>query len=197
MADTQPGLAADYLVEGYVEADEQLRRHEHTGSETALRHAAAALCKAFAQLEDDDAFWETLKSIRSSVASEVARPALDDVDALIGLERKVLSKAGVPEVTAASIVQAVAREIEMVDHWPDEWSVNRMRETVGSAGRAACVRASMVHPGKPSALRRAIGVGAGAVVIATNGIAAPPGAREISVFVGGRMILRFARGPDA
>jgi hypothetical protein len=181
--------AADYILEDYVEAHDQLRRQERTGSEVAVRRAAAALCRALVRLGDDEAFWRSMAQIRSSVAAEATSRVLDDLDSLIGLEREVLEKAGVPADAAASVVQEVAREIEHFESWPDEWSV---REAVGVAGRSACARAALIHPGRPRTLRRASGVGAGAVVIVANGIAAPPGVKELSVFVGGRMILRFA-----
>jgi len=184
--------AADYILEDYVEAHDQLRRHERTGSEVAVRRAAAALCRALVRLGDDEAFWRSMAQIRSSVAADATSRVLDDLDSLIGLEREVLEKAGVPADAAASVVQEVAREIEDFESWPDEWSVARMREAVGVAGRSACARAALIHPGRPRTLRRASGVGAGAVVIVANGIAAPPGVKELSVFVGGRMILRFA-----
>jgi hypothetical protein len=194
MAEPQDqGLAgAEYILEDYVEAHEQLQRHERTGSEVAVRRAAAALCRALVRLEDDEPFWRSMGEVRTSAAAAAAGRTVDDLDSLLGLERQVLEKAGVPAEVAASVVQDVARELDHFQLWPDEWSVERMRETVRVAGREACLRAAFRQPEQRSRLRKATGVGAGAVVIVANGIAAPPGVKEVSVFVGGRMILRFA-----
>src|SRR5436305_1524654 len=129
------GLAsADYILADYVEAHDELQRHEETGSERAVRRAAAALCRALVRLEDDDSFWRALAEVRRSPVAATARATLEDLDTLLGLERKVLQEAGVREDVAASIVQDVAREMEYYDHWPDEWSVRRMRDAVGVAG---------------------------------------------------------------
>jgi hypothetical protein len=56
--------SADYVIDGYVEADDELRRHAETGSQEALRRAAAALCRALTLLDTDDRFWDEMGRVR-------------------------------------------------------------------------------------------------------------------------------------
>jgi hypothetical protein len=186
--------AAEYILTGYAEADDHMREYERTRAASAIRRAAAALCHALVALEHDEAFWRSLADVRGSMAERMsAQSVLHDLDALLGMEREVLERAGMSPEAAAAIEQDVARELERYGRWPDPWSVDRVRESVGSAGRSACIRASFISQESPRAVRKARDVIAGAVVIVANGIAAPPGIKELSVFVGGRMILRFAK----
>lgn len=191
--DTYAGIAsADYIVEIYVDAHDKVLEHERTGSEVAIRRAAAALCHGLTRLSDDDRFWGSLADIRTSAHAKAAETPLGDLDSLLGLERDVLEKVGVPSDAAAKIVQEVARELESFYDYPNEWSVSRLREAVDMNGQFACLSASPLAPDQRSVVETAGIVAAGAVVIVADAIAAVPGITDLSVVVGGRIIGRYA-----
>src|SRR4051794_7060629 len=89
--------SATYVLEGYVEADDALRDYARTGDGTALIRAHAALCRALSKLEADGPFWDELAHSRTTADDARTHGSVEELDALLGLEQRVLREAGLPE----------------------------------------------------------------------------------------------------
>lgn len=188
--------AADYVIEGYVEAADELRRHRETGSETAIRRAASALCRSLTRLEDDGRFWDDIG--RAETHTRRTGPdVVEDLDGLLTLERDVLLEAGVPRPAIEEILHEFVRSLERFDQWPDQFAVEHLRESVGTAARAACMEATFRTLPRPTGrLRRAARAAAGGVIVVADAIAAPVGLQELSIVIGGDVIIRSVRSRD-
>jgi hypothetical protein len=185
MAETDGIASAGYLIDGYVEAHDELAEHLRTESPVALQRAAAALCHVLTRLGTDDRFWDDFARVeRAGPEPE----AMDNLDALLGVERGILIEAGVPEAAAEQIIREAASALNDYADWPDRFGAERVRDAMKAAARAACIEASFYRrPIRAIPLGRAVRAGAGGVIVVANGLAAPPGIRELSVVIGGRV----------
>lgn len=187
---------ARYIVDAYVEADDLLRQFDATDRNEALIAAAAALCRGLAKLENDREFWVGLDGFCFLPKSEQDRTlsGLEDIDALIGLERRILRDGGLPEDAAAALAGEAGRAVRDVREWPDDRAFRRVKEVVRSARKTACLRASRGFESQETrrfpGLRRVMRVTGGVVVItvdaaaAVGALGAPSPAAAVSILAG-------------
>lgn len=198
MPDLPHVAAADYLIEGYVEADDARKAYERSGRSSDLLRAAGALCRALSRLEGDEGFWADISDIGTGEELSTVREALGDLDSLLDQERRLLAEAGLSDGLTDELLEAI-REIAEYMEWPDEGAAADLRDAVGSARRGICAQASFRRERQTwnERLRKGLAVAGGGVVMVVDAgahVTVLPVVPVFSIYAGGKLIDFGAKG---
>jgi hypothetical protein len=189
--------AADYLIDGYVEADDARKRYEQSGRASDLLAAAGALCRTLSRLEGDDGFWADISQIRSEEDMPAVRDALSNLDVVLDQERQLLREAGLSKEAAEELLEAIREVAEFLD-WPDEVAADRLRDAVARARRGICLQASYRRERRRwnDLFTKGMAVAGGGAVMVVDATAhiAIPVVPVFSIYAGGKMIDKGADG---